>query len=270
MSIENAKLLVKIQGKRNWITEDDRRDLCHQMVSTFGYKTFGYGYCCDSKTEGGMKHCPIEILRSMENYELDPRNWHNPNPDSIARYERNRKKVAWPYPLFNPESYFVFAEPDEQFLEVNLRLSAVWEDMVDWYGEWVADHWRKLCAIAEFLEQQIPNSQIWYDDEFDNVRPYRFDAKARESVAQFCKRHETDEDMIVLADQSLGDVPGNSWQVSRRWAEVIEVIRHNDLIAAEIRDIATIIHAWDNKRLMELERQEATTETAPEDREPIN
>lgn len=65
--------------------------------------------------------------------------------------------------------------PGEQFLEVKL--------MSRYYGEgYERGDLTTICAIAEWIEQNIPNSEVWYGGDSSGIELVRFDKIERERL----------------------------------------------------------------------------------------
>lgn len=150
----DAEMFVRIKGRENWLNEDQVRRLSYDLASTIGHDHF-FIQQVDEQKPFGPPHHALTIIKPYGQAEYED------------GYPDLKGKVVW---LQDGDP--IFAEEGEQFILVHLYTR--------YYGEgYERGNWLVIRTTAEFLEQALSGSQVWYGGDSAGILAEPFDAVAR-------------------------------------------------------------------------------------------
>lgn len=128
----DARMFVRISGRDRWLDADAVKKLAYSLAVTVGREHFHIA----------VAHRALEIVGPY-------RDESNEEPHLLG-------KTVW-----EQDGPPIIAEPDEQFIAVNLR-TRFYED------GYPRGDWQAIRTVAEWLERHIPG-EVWYGGDSNGV-----------------------------------------------------------------------------------------------------
>ena len=157
----DAEMFVKVQGRENWLSDEEIGCLSYDAAEAFGRHSFLIYDLGHNWSSRPMQK--IEPLSPAEAAKME-------SPDLALRM------VIW------QDGPPIVAREDEQFIRVNLATR--------YYGE----HYERgdfpfIFTLAKWLELRIPQGEVHYGGDSSGVKLELFDAGAREELFEHYARH---------------------------------------------------------------------------------
>lgn len=141
----DARMMVKLHRRENWLTEDQVRQLSYELASSVGAEQFCIVWNGDFDFWPNGRHA-LEIKSPLSKDEAD--DYESPELEG---------EVVW-----HQDGDPVIAAQDEQFIEVHLSGR--------YYGEgYERGNWPVIKSIVEWLRIRIPYGTIYYGGDSSGI-----------------------------------------------------------------------------------------------------